>query len=169
MERTWRAAVLGLFAVQYAIIGGWAVAAPRNFYDEFPGGGWACFAVDGPYNEHLVRDVGALLTATCVVSIYALVERSPAAARATGLLVAVFSLPHTLYHAATAGLLPADEGIVNVVTLGAVLALACALVVSPGPTTSAERLSTGRPAETGPGVATRLRARCAWRSDLTVV
>lgn len=145
MRRTWCDAVLVLFAVQYAIIGGWAVAAPRSFYDEFPGGGWAWVAVDGPYNEHLVRDVGALLVATCVVSIYALVERSRAAARAAGLLVAVFSLPHTIYHAATAGLLPADEGLVNVVTLTAVLAFAVALVVSPGPPASAEQLRS-RPA-----------------------
>ena len=44
------------------VVGGstglWATLSPRSFYDEFPGGGRAWVAADGPYNEHLVRDFG---------------------------------------------------------------------------------------------------------------
>ena len=36
-----------------------ALFTPRSFYDDFPlGRGWV--AMDGPYNQHLVRDVGSL-------------------------------------------------------------------------------------------------------------
>lgn len=44
---------------------------PRSFYDDFPlGRGWIVGSA-GPYNEHLVRDVGALFLALAIVSIWA--------------------------------------------------------------------------------------------------
>src|SRR3954471_13364403 len=52
--------VLALLAFTSAGIGVWAAFAPRAFYDKFPGLGQVWVAVDGPYNEHLVRDFGAL-------------------------------------------------------------------------------------------------------------
>ena len=38
-------------------LGIWAGGAPRSFYENFPGLGMTWVSVDGPYNEHLVRDV----------------------------------------------------------------------------------------------------------------
>ena len=63
----WIRAVFAYLALQSALIGVWALMAPRSFYDDFPGAGRAWVAVDGPYNEHLVRDVGALNLAILVV------------------------------------------------------------------------------------------------------
>lgn len=45
---------------------------PRSFYDDFPGGGIAWVSVDGPYNEHLIRDIGAWSLGTTVVVLAAL-------------------------------------------------------------------------------------------------
>ena len=47
-------------ALSSAVIGVWAAFFPHAFYAHFPGGGHAWVAVDGPVNEHLVRDVGQL-------------------------------------------------------------------------------------------------------------
>ena len=45
---------------------------PRSFYDDFPfGRGWV--AMDGRYNEHLIRDFGALNLALLVLTIGAIV------------------------------------------------------------------------------------------------
>ena len=64
---------LGYLAVVTAQIGFWALLAPRSFYDSFPGLGRAWISIDGPYNDHLIRDVGALNLALLVVLVVAAV------------------------------------------------------------------------------------------------
>lgn len=50
---------LGYLGLTSALVGVWAQFFPQMFYDQFPGFGvWV--AGDGPFNEHLVRDVGGL-------------------------------------------------------------------------------------------------------------
>jgi hypothetical protein len=57
-------AVAGLYQ------GVWAQVGPRSFFEEFPGGmSWV--AVEGPYNEHLVRDIGGLVNGLSLVAIVA--------------------------------------------------------------------------------------------------
>ena len=51
--------LLWLLALGNLGVGIQAAFTPRSFYDDFPlGRGWV--AMDGPYNQHLVRDVGSL-------------------------------------------------------------------------------------------------------------
>ena len=60
---------------------------PRSFYDDFPlGRGWV--AMDGRYNEHLIRDVGALNLALLVLTIGAIVVGTRAIAAHHGVVVA---------------------------------------------------------------------------------
>jgi hypothetical protein len=58
-------------AFQSGVLGSWALLAPRSFYDDFPGLGRSWIAVDGPFNEHLIRDVGALNLALLVLVVAA--------------------------------------------------------------------------------------------------
>ncbi|WP_309570638.1 hypothetical protein [Deinococcus sp.] len=80
-----------------ALVGFWAQLAPRAFYDHFPGFGvWV--AGDGPYNEHLIRDVGGLhlgLTLLCVLALWAPRLVSP---RAVGGATLAYGAPHLAYH-----------------------------------------------------------------------
>jgi hypothetical protein len=70
---------------------------PRSFYDDFPfGRGWV--AMDGRYNEHLIRDVGALNLALLVLTIGAIVVGSRAISRITAVSWFVYSAPHLVYH-----------------------------------------------------------------------
>lgn len=55
-------------------------------------------SVDGPYNEHLLRDTGQGTLAVGAVLLFALWTRSRTAARAAAPAVAVPTVPHTLYH-----------------------------------------------------------------------
>jgi len=88
-------AILALVGIQ---VGLWAAFAPRSFYDDFPGSGRVWVAVDGPYNEHLVRDVGALNLALAVVAVVAFVTLSRAAVIAAGGAWLAYGVPHLVYH-----------------------------------------------------------------------
>jgi len=78
-------------------VGAQAEFFPRSFYDDFPfGRGWV--AMDGRYNEHLIRDVGALNLALLVLTIGAIVVGSRAISRITALSWLVYSAPHLVYH-----------------------------------------------------------------------
>src|SRR5690606_1576891 len=64
---------LAVLALVQGAIAVWALLAPRSFHEEFPGPGSPWVAPLGPYDEHLVRDVGALSLALTVVLVAALV------------------------------------------------------------------------------------------------
>lgn len=90
---------LVVIAAGSAIVGLWAQGFPRSFYDDFPGLGRVWVAVDGPYNEHLVRDVGGLNLGLALVATVALVTGSVLVARVAGGAALLFGVPHLLYHA----------------------------------------------------------------------
>jgi hypothetical protein len=98
VSRTVTRIVLALLAFSSAGVGLWATFAPRSFYDDFPGGGRSWVAPDGPFNEHLVRDVGELNLALTIVTIFALVVLSRALVLATATAWLVYSVPHLVYH-----------------------------------------------------------------------
>ena len=132
-DRTWRDVVLAYFVVQWGSAGLWAVLAPRSFYDSFPGLGRSWVSVDGPFNEHLVRDVGGLFCALAAVAVFALVQRTATASRAAGIVLLVSGVPHALYHAASTEVLESTGDVVaSVGGLVVGVALAAGLVVSPG-------------------------------------
>ncbi len=92
---------MALFATQWTVLGLWATLAPRAFYDDFPGLGRHWIDVDGPYNEHLIRDIGELWLGVAAVALVALVSGGPLVTRLVGLVVVTFSAPHLVYHLAT--------------------------------------------------------------------
>src|SRR5579862_5293670 len=91
--------VLGVLVVSATSVGAWAAFAPRSFYEKFPGLGQVWVAVDGPYNEHLVRDVGSLNLALAVVTLCALVTLARATIVASALAWLAYGVPHFVYHA----------------------------------------------------------------------
>jgi hypothetical protein len=97
LERWFRLALgyLGLISLQ---IGVWALLAPRSFYDDFPGLGRAWVTVDGPYNEHLIRDVGALNLALLVVLVAAALTLSRPLVRTAAVASLAWGVPHLVYH-----------------------------------------------------------------------
>ena len=102
--------LLVFMGVPSVLIGLWAGFAPRGFYDDFPGGGHSWIAPGGPFNEHLVRDVGLLNLALAVVTIAAAVWLTRPLVRATACAWLVYSVPHLVYHVVHRGALgPSDE------------------------------------------------------------
>jgi hypothetical protein len=110
-----------------AAVGFWALLAPSSFYASFPGLGLTWVAEAGPYDEHLVRDVGGLYLALLVVTVLALLR--PAAVRpwVAGLAWLVFAIPHFVFHAAHAR--PGDAVEVTTLALNVLLAVIACLPV----------------------------------------
>lgn len=79
---------------------------PRAFYDRFPGFGWQWVSVDGPYNEHLLRDLGGANLALAVVILFAIVRPSPGLVQTVAAALLVSQVPHFIYHAAHLDLMP---------------------------------------------------------------
>jgi hypothetical protein len=128
---------LALLFAQGLIIGTWAAAWPRSFYDDFPGGGRSWVAADGPYNEHLVRDFGDLNLALAVVTLVALVAFTRSVVLAAALGWIVYQTPHLVYHLRHLDLYDTSDKVANVTSL--VLALVLPIVVLLG----ARRLQPG--------------------------
>lgn len=123
-----RRIALAVIAAGSLVVGAWALAAPRSFYDDFPGAGRVWVAVDGPYNEHLVRDVGGLNLGLAFVAAVALVTGSVAVARAAGGAALIFGVPHLVYHATHLDPFDTTDQVALLVSLG--LAAAAGLVAA---------------------------------------
>lgn len=123
--------VLALMAVGTAEIGIWAEFAPRQFYNSFPGAGRHWVSADGPYNEHLVRDFGALNLAIAVVTLIAVVQLTVALARAVAVAHLVYYVPHLVYHLRHLNIYSSSDKIGNISALGfAILLPVVALVLT---------------------------------------
>jgi hypothetical protein len=91
----WLAAALASSA---GLVGLWAAAAPRAFYDSFPWPGRRWVSALGPYNEHLTRDVGGLYLALLALSTWAAVRPSSELLRVTGVAWLASGVPHLVFH-----------------------------------------------------------------------
>jgi hypothetical protein len=110
---------LVVLAVPAFIVGVWAAFFPRGFYDDFPGLGRMWVAPDGPYNQHLVRDVGELNLALVVITVIAAVTLTPILVRAVLAGWLVYSVPHLVYHLRNMSPFATDDQ----VSIGASLAI----------------------------------------------
>jgi len=141
--------LLAWFAFFGLSSGLWQMVAPESFYADFPGFGRHWVDVDGPYNEHLLRDVAQGNLAFGVVALVALLAGGVWLARATGLAAVVANLPHHAYHQSHLHVLPdATDQVLQSITLGAVSVAAVLLAVLAflqpvGPRAAVPRAVTG--------------------------
>jgi len=94
-----------LFAlgIPQALIGVWALLAPRSFYGDFPAGGDGWVRALGPFDEHLVTDVGALFVALGFLLGFAAVSLSRPLVIAAATSWLIFSVPHFAWHLSNLG------------------------------------------------------------------
>ena len=127
--RTWTRIALGYLTLVSLEVGVWAQFAPRSFYDNFPGLGRAWVRVDGPFNEHLVRDVGGLNLAISAVLIVAFVTLSRPMIIAASVATLLYGVPHLVYHIANTDGLGSGDVIVSIGGLALFAAVPIALIV----------------------------------------
>ncbi len=81
----------------------WALPFPCSFYEGFPFSGRGWNSILGLYNEHLVRDYGALNLALGVLLVVAVfLERRLLQASLVAWLA--YAVPHCVFHSRTEGL-----------------------------------------------------------------
>ncbi|GHG09439.1 hypothetical protein GCM10017567_27950 [Amycolatopsis bullii] len=100
--------------------------SPTGFYQDFPGFRTGWVAMDGPFNEHLLRDFGGLNLALAALLVGAAVIGTTSVARLAGVAALLFGLPHFLYHLGhVSHFAPIDQGLIITTTgLGVVVPLA---------------------------------------------
>jgi hypothetical protein len=135
---------LVVIAAGSAVVGLWAQAFPRSFYDDFPGMGRVWVAVDGPYNEHLVRDVGGLNLGLAFAAIAALVTASVLVARVVGGAALLFGGPHLLYHLTHLDPFDADDAVAMSVSLSLAVLAALLVLLAPADRETAPRGTASR-------------------------
>ena len=113
-HRTVARIALAYLTASTAVLGLWALFAPRSFYDDFPGFGRVWIAIDGPYNEHFVRDFGALNLALVVLlaATFILLSRQLLVVSAGAVLA--WGVPHVIYHLANLDELDTVDAVLNV-------------------------------------------------------
>jgi hypothetical protein len=89
---------IAILAITPALVGIWASVTPRGFHEDFPGGGHSWVSAVGPYNEHLIRDVGALYLGSLVLLAFAYLWLERRLVQAALVSYAVAALPHLIYH-----------------------------------------------------------------------
>ncbi|MGZ4676355.1 MAG: hypothetical protein ACXVJ7_01165 [Acidimicrobiia bacterium] len=135
MSRVWLRVGLAYLAISAALVGFWAAFAPRSFYVDFPGGGRHWVSPDGPYNQHLVRDVGELNLALLVVLVAAAVTLSLPLVRAALVATIVNGGLHVLYHAGHVDMFATSDqvAIIGSLVLAPVIAIVLLILVRHDP------------------------------------
>ncbi len=123
-----RRAALAVLILSQGTLALWALLAPRAFYDAFPGGGRSWVAPLGPYDEHLVRDVGALSLALTVVLVCAAIWPEHRLRLVAALGYLAWSVPHLIFHLTADGALSTGDRIAS--ETGEVLVVIVALALA---------------------------------------
>jgi hypothetical protein len=132
MQRTITRVLLVFFGVVELPVGLWSLISPTGFYQDFPGfrSGWV--AMDGPFNEHLLRDFGGLNLALAALLIGAAVIGTTAVARLAAVPALLFGAPHFFYHLGHLGHFERIDQVLILATTGLGVLLPLALLLVPG-------------------------------------
>jgi hypothetical protein len=123
---------VSLLAATALVVGVWALVLPRSFYADFPAAGRHWVSALGPYNEHLVRDVGALNLALGALLVLAAIVRERLLVQAALAAWLVYAVPHFVFHATELDALPFLDNAANVITLGLAVLLPLVLLAATG-------------------------------------
>lgn len=119
----WLRVGLLVLAAMALLPGIWGTLWPRSFFDDFPGAGNAWVAAFPPYNEHLVRDVGAFYLGYGVLLLGAalLTRRRLVQVALASWLVA--TIPHGIFHVRHLDVLDTTQAVLQSVILGVMVLL----------------------------------------------
>ncbi|MFS8103079.1 hypothetical protein LFM09_38725 [Lentzea alba] len=123
---------LAFIGVTSAYVGIYAYFAAASWYANFPGFGLRWLPQLGPYNEHLIKDVGAMYLALTVLSFLAFANaRKPVIVQMTGAALLVFNTLHFVYHLTMLHMYEPRDQWLNAVLLGLLVVLSVILVIQP--------------------------------------
>lgn len=129
--------------VTSAYVGIFAYFAPQSFHANFPGFGLRWLPQLGPYNEHLLKDVGGFYLAITVLSFAALANaRKPVVVPMAGAALLVFNVLHFAYHMTMLHMYEPRDQWLNAVVLALLVVLSIILVIPSRPVRPRDQLRT---------------------------
>ncbi len=129
--RGWRSIIrvgLVLLALPQALIGLWALLAPSDWFDTFPGADHSWLPAYGAYNEHLATDVGALFLALGLLLLGAAVYLERRLVQVALVAYLAFEVPHFVYHLGADDALPSGDRTASAAALALTIVLAVVLL-----------------------------------------
>lgn len=123
----WVRVIAAVTAVIYLVTGIWAVVAPRNWFETFPGFGEPLVAAEPPFNAHLATDAGAGFLAVAVTLLVAVALGDRLVMLVAAAALFAHAAPHFAFHIMN----PADyvEASTNVTSLTGLVVAAIIPVV----------------------------------------
>ena len=118
VRRTWIQSGLLLLAVTTLNGSLWALPFPRSFYEDFPLPGRDWVSALGPYNEHLVTDVGAAYLALVVLLGLAGILLGRTLVRVSLVAWLVYAVPHFAFHFTTLDAFTLADNLASMGSLG---------------------------------------------------
>jgi len=132
MQRPITRVLLVFFGLVEAVVGIWPLVSPTGFNQDFPGFRTGWVAMDGPFNEHLLRDFGGLNLALAATLIGAAVIGTTAVARLAAVAALLFGLPHFLYHLGHVSHFEQIDQVLIIVATGLGVVVPIVLLLIPG-------------------------------------
>jgi hypothetical protein len=126
-------AILALTGLQ---LGVWIQVAPQHFFDEFPGAGHRWVSAFGPYNEHLLRDFGAMNLALGGLALVATIWFRRTLVRVACAVWFVFGVQHLAFHGMHVDMLDGVDRWASPLALVLVIAIATVGWFAPPPATT---------------------------------
>jgi hypothetical protein len=145
--RTWLRAGLVCLAVALGLAGAVQLPLPRAFYNDLPWPGRPLVAMPPPYNEHLMRDVGALTLAYTLVLGIAAVSMERRMVRTALAANLVFAVPHFAFHVAHPAHFTTADAVAQTATLALGVPIPVVLLGVSGRLATAPRGGDSRAAE----------------------
>lgn len=123
---------LAFLALVSAVTGAWALGAPASFFATFPALGHPWVALLPPYNEHLVRDVGAFNLAFALLFAWAAVSLARPLLQAALVAYLAYAVPHLVYHMGHLMRFSLGDAVAQTIALLIVVAIPLALLAGAG-------------------------------------
>ena len=131
-SEVWISLALAFLSLGELAVGIWALFLPRSFFEDFPSSGSHWVSTLGPYDEHLVRDVGEFNLAFGVLLALAAIRPNRRLVRVSLLASLVYAVPHFVFHLMQTQAFSMGDYLAQLVGLGFQVALPVAILLGAG-------------------------------------
>jgi len=128
----WVRGALAFLSLGELAVGIWALVLPRSFYEDFPSSGREWVSTLGPYDEHLVRDVGEFNLAFGVLLALAAILADRRLVQVSLVAYLVYTVPHFVFHLTQTHAFSMADNLAQLVSLGFQVALPVAILLAVG-------------------------------------
>jgi hypothetical protein len=128
----WIRGALAFLSLSELAVGMWALSLPRSFYEDFPSAGREWVSTLGPYDEHLVRDVGEFNLAFGVLLALAAILADRRLVQVSLIAYLVYTVPHFVFHLTQVDAFSVADNLAQLVSLGFQVALPVTVLLAVG-------------------------------------